>query len=161
MIPMPVVPEFAHEAGAIEALHRRGFDASFTAESGQVRVTGSTRRLRPEELRIRGFYRFEGASDPDDMSIVYALEARDGTRGVLVDAYGSYADPDVGAVLEHVPIDPLDAGGRRTRRRRMWWAGVAGGAVVGLAVVAALGARGRIAGAGRSPWSGQPGRKAA
>jgi hypothetical protein len=29
--------------------------------------------LRPEDVRIREFYRFEGVSDPDDLSVVYAL----------------------------------------------------------------------------------------
>ena len=38
------------------------------------------------------------------MSIVYAIESRDGTRGTLVDAFGVYADPAVGSILEHVPI---------------------------------------------------------
>ena len=36
-------------------------------------------------------YRFEGMSDPDDNAVVYALEAADGTKGVIVDAYGTYA----------------------------------------------------------------------
>jgi len=35
---------------------------------------------------------------------VYAIEATGGTRGTLVDAYGVYSDPDVGAFLERVPI---------------------------------------------------------
>jgi hypothetical protein len=43
-------------------------------------------------------------SDPDDASIVYAIEARDGTKGVLVDAFGLYASPEVGEFLEGVEI---------------------------------------------------------
>ena len=38
------------------------------------------------------------------MSIVYAIESRDGTRGTLVDAFGVYSNPAVTRVLEHVPI---------------------------------------------------------
>ena len=38
------------------------------------------------------------------MSIVYAIESRDGTRGTLVDAFGVYSNPAVSAVLEGVPI---------------------------------------------------------
>ena len=53
---------------------------------------------------IREFHRFEGVSDPDDMSIVYAIESRDGTRGTLVDAFGVYSNPAVSRVLERVPI---------------------------------------------------------
>jgi hypothetical protein len=53
---------------------------------------------------IREVHRFEGESDPDDMSVVYAIEGKDGTRGVIVDAFGIYADPHVGALLKQVPI---------------------------------------------------------
>jgi hypothetical protein len=37
------------------------------------------------------------------MAVVYALESTDGTRGVLVDAFGIYADPEVGALLSVIP----------------------------------------------------------
>ncbi len=63
-------------------------------------------------MRIVDYYRFEGASDPDDMSIIYALEARGGTRGILTDAFGSYADPAIGAVLDRMRV----ARGRGHRR---------------------------------------------
>jgi hypothetical protein len=49
------------------------------------------------------------------MSVIYALEARDGTRGTLTDAYGSYADPAVGAVVDRIPVAPV-AVPRRWRR---------------------------------------------
>jgi hypothetical protein len=131
---------FAREVAAIDALQRRGFSASFAAEDGRLRILGSRRRLRPGQVSIRDVYRFEGTSDPDDMSVVYALEARDGTRGVLVDAYGSYADPDVGAVLDRVPIDrPGWRESRTFRQATEWWPVVAGGAALGLGVLAALG----------------------
>jgi hypothetical protein len=38
-------------------------------------------RCTADEVTIRGYQRFEGASDPDDMAIVYAIESLDGTRG--------------------------------------------------------------------------------
>ena len=98
--------DYTSEAPAITALERRGFTAQFAAHGPHLRVTHSDRRFRPEDVRIRDYYRFEGVSDPDDMSVVYALEARDGTRGVLVDAFGSYADPAVGALLSRMLVEP-------------------------------------------------------
>ena len=53
---------------------------------------------------IRGYYRFEGTSDPDDMAIAYAIETKSGVRGILVDAFGVYSDPRTSAVLKDVPI---------------------------------------------------------
>ena len=39
-------------------------------------------------------------SDPDDSSVLYALEGPDGAKGLLVDAYGAYADASLGAALK-------------------------------------------------------------
>jgi hypothetical protein len=90
-------------AGTLDDLVRRGFTERFRVAGGGLRATeGKT--FRADELTIREFHRFEGVSDPDDMSIVYAIESRDGTRGTLVDAFGVYSNPDVSAVLEGVPI---------------------------------------------------------
>ena len=45
------------------------------------------------ELQIIKVYRFEGASDPSDMSILYVLETRDSAqRGYSLNAYGVYDD---------------------------------------------------------------------
>ena len=91
-------------AGTLADLADRGFTAASPWPG-----TGCARRepsgpSRAEDLTIREFHRFEGISDPDDMSIVYAIESRDGTRGTLVDAFGVYSNPAVTRVLERVPI---------------------------------------------------------
>jgi len=88
----------------LDDLARQGFGARFGVIGDGLRAIEGGRTFRADELMIRGYYRFEGVSDPDDMSIVYAIESRDGTRGTLVDAFGVYADPAVGAVLQNVPI---------------------------------------------------------
>jgi hypothetical protein len=88
----------------LDDLTRRGFTEHFEVASGRIRGAEGGRTFRPDELTIREFYRFEGVSDPDDMSIVYAIEGRDGTRGTLVDAFGVYADPAVSSALRTVPI---------------------------------------------------------
>ena len=59
------------------------------------RDVNSGKTSKAENLAIVEHYRFEGASDPDDMSIVYALESSDGTRGTIADAYGVYANPQL------------------------------------------------------------------
>jgi len=46
----------------------------------------------PQDVAITDFYRFEGYSDPQDNSILYLIETKDGRKGTLIDAYGAEAD---------------------------------------------------------------------
>jgi hypothetical protein len=107
--------DHSREAVALTALQRRGFADELVVRHGRVWVAGTRRTFRPADLIIRDYYRFEGASDPDDMSVIYAIEARDGTRGTLTDAFGAYADPAVGAVVDRIPVTPFAARGRWRR----------------------------------------------
>ena len=91
-------------AGVMQDLAARGFTEQFKAGPAGLFAVRTGQTFAPSEVTICEDYRFEGESDPDDMSIVYAIESRDGTRGTLVDAFGVYADPAVGSILEHVPI---------------------------------------------------------
>jgi len=91
-------------AGAIDDLARRGFTESLAVVWDELRTNKTQKIFRPDEVVIREYRRFEGVSDPDDMSIVYAMEAEGGIRGTLVDAYGVYADPAVSAFLSTVPV---------------------------------------------------------
>jgi hypothetical protein len=91
-------------AGTIELLRGRGYTASFEPSHQGLRVVGQEKIYRGEELSVRESYRFEGVSDPDDLAVAYAIEAADGTRGVLVDAFGPYADPAVAQVLSDIHV---------------------------------------------------------
>lgn len=91
-------------ATAVDDLVRRGFREDFRVVDGKLRALGSGETLGAEDVMIREFHRFEGVSDPDDMAIVYGVESASGLRGTLVDAFGVYADPGMGAFLEGVPF---------------------------------------------------------
>ena len=92
---------------AMEAhLRKEGFVADFRVSNNQLthlQRDGGTRKLwAPADVRIVDFYRFEGESNPDDMSILYAIECVDGTKGTISNSYGPMADTDVDAFLVEV-----------------------------------------------------------
>lgn len=91
-------------AEAIQELRGRGFTANFEFLDKAFRDVESGRTFQAEGLTIMEHYRFEGASDPDDMSVVYAIESEDGTRGIIADAFGVYANPELGGFLNNVRI---------------------------------------------------------
>lgn len=95
---------YTSEKDAIADLRRRGYAADFEIRDDTLRDVVSGRRFRPEELAIVEHHRFEGASDPEDMSVVYAIESSDGLRGIVVDAFGAYANPRLADLLEKVEV---------------------------------------------------------
>jgi hypothetical protein len=99
-------------AGVVDDLSRRGFTEHFAGVRGGLRALGSGKTFPADQIAVLERYRFEGASDPDDMAIVYALETRSGIRGTLADAFGVYADPAVGVVMRDVPFRPVGRGNR-------------------------------------------------
>jgi hypothetical protein len=125
---------YRSEAAAIKTLERKGFVDTFTVDGDMLRLSQSNRTFWPKELRIRDYFRFEGTSDPGDMSVIYALEAFDGTRGYLMDAFGTYADPRVSAVVQRIPTEPSS---ERASSRRLWWSAIA--LIVALTALIGLG----------------------
>jgi hypothetical protein len=101
---MPPPIEIATLAGMIDDLTARGFTEHFTVANGRLRAVSSGRTFPANEVVISEYLRFEGVSDPDDMSIVYAIETESGICGTLVNAFGVYADPLVAAFIEGVAV---------------------------------------------------------
>ena len=77
---------------ALQDLKKRGYEIDFNLHSDGSRCHSGDLHLHPEDFEIREMYRFEGMSSPDDNSVVYAIESKTGLKGVLVDAYGVYAE---------------------------------------------------------------------
>lgn len=76
---------------AIQGLRREGYTEDFNLKPHCLMCPSSKLELHPEEFHVDAFYRFEGMSNPDDNSILYAISG-EGIKGILVDAYGAYSD---------------------------------------------------------------------
>ncbi len=44
------------------------------------------------KFTIKNIFRYEGNTDPADEAIVYAIESKDGLKGILVAGYGMSSD---------------------------------------------------------------------
>ena len=85
-------------------LNKDGYTQDFNVVDGRLLTIGndSNKSYAPDEVTIVDFYRFEGESNPDDMSILYAIETHDGVKGTISTAYGVYADTDTDDFLKQV-----------------------------------------------------------
>lgn len=91
-------------AQCMNTLKKYGFEKDFNVlEGGKgLQAIDGGKIYEPHEISIVNFYRFEGESDPGDMSILYAIETSDGTRGTLSDAFGPYASRRVSEFIVNV-----------------------------------------------------------
>lgn len=78
------------EQDAIAALRDAGYTQDFFIVDEGVRCLAcESEILAPEAVTIDQTYRFEGESDPDDESVVFAVsQGPCGLKGVLVSAFG-------------------------------------------------------------------------
>ncbi|WP_316829445.1 phosphoribosylpyrophosphate synthetase [Pedobacter aquatilis] len=78
---------------ALADLDSRGYNLDFNLTTESLKCKEIDLFLMPEEFEIEEVYRFEGMNDPADSAVVYAISSNVGNlKGVLVDAYGVYAE---------------------------------------------------------------------
>ena len=89
---MPVKDEMNTLSQILNKLTVKGYDNEFRwTKDG---FTLNDKVYQPEDLTIVKTYRFEGESDPSDMSILYLIKANDDLIGYSIDAYGVYSNHD-------------------------------------------------------------------
>jgi len=89
---------------AINDLKARGYTKDFNLKPDCIECPSLELQWHPEHFTVDEFYRFEGMSDPDDSSILFAISSRDGIKGLLVDAYGVYAENLTDAMIQKLSI---------------------------------------------------------
>lgn len=77
---------------AVEALEKRGYTYDFNLEANGITHSGGRHAVSPDAFEVQEVYRFEGMTSTDDEAVVYAIETKNGLKGTLIDAYGTYAD---------------------------------------------------------------------
>jgi len=86
---------------ALNGLKERGYTTDFNISFDKLICTETNVCLDPHEFEITEVYRFEGATNPSDEAVVYAVESKSkNMKGVLVNAYGVYADPISDAMVK-------------------------------------------------------------
>jgi hypothetical protein len=62
----------------LEKLKQKRWDNEFIYEEDKGFTLGLGKHYQPEDLKVIKTYRFEGASDPGDMMVVYIILTNDG-----------------------------------------------------------------------------------
>ena len=86
---------------ALDGLKAQGYTEDFNLSQKTLECRRLALSLNPGEYSIDKVFRYEGNTDPDDESALYAISSHDGkVKGVLITAYGIYADDTSSALLQ-------------------------------------------------------------
>lgn len=110
---MPILENSSYNtlSQAINKLREQGYQEDFNQDANCLECKSLQRKYQPEAFTIVHTYRFEGMSSAGDNSVLYAIEANDGTKGLLVDAYGVYADSLSEEMIEKFRVEYRDPDG--------------------------------------------------
>ena len=87
---------------AIGDLDSRGYSKSFVYKQNALLCIETNEAFIATNVSIIEYHRFEGATDYEDMAIIYVIETNNGTKGTITDAFGTYASTELGNFLQQV-----------------------------------------------------------
>lgn len=96
-------PRYETLTEAIQDLASKGYTHDFNVIAHQNCLVchNSKLSLSPDEFQIDSTYRFEGDTDPGDEMILFAISSSThGVKGIVVNAFGIYADSESSEIVE-------------------------------------------------------------
>ena len=86
-------------------LRKEGYVEDFNLQQNCLDCRNGQFKVFADEFKVDKFFRFEGASNPSDSSILYAISSDSKhIKGLLVNAYGIYSEPVTDEMLEKLEM---------------------------------------------------------
>ncbi|GGW69798.1 hypothetical protein DFQ11_1069 [Winogradskyella epiphytica] len=92
-----------HEKDNIKIYEEKGYTAGFHFKEGNLIGNNSKHVYTPKDINIVAEHRYEGISNPDDMSILYIIETSKGEKGTFLLGYGPNADLELAEFFKNIP----------------------------------------------------------
>jgi len=86
-------------------LRKQGYVEDFNLQQNCLECRNGQFKVFADEFKVDNYYRFEGASNPSDSAILYAISSdKHQLKGVLVNAYGIYSEPVTDEMMQKLDI---------------------------------------------------------
>ncbi|GGG58407.1 hypothetical protein [Bizionia arctica] len=92
-----------NELDVIKKYQDKGYTSNFKCENDLLIELESKNTYQPEQITIEREHRFEGLSNPSDMSILYIIKTDDDFKGMVTASYGAKSDTDVDDFFKRIP----------------------------------------------------------
>lgn len=91
-----------NELEILKQYEAKGYNTNFRIEDGKLCNSKNKNCLEASAIYIVAEHRFEGMSNPSDLSILYIIEADD-MKGTLLVPYGVSADLETTEFIKNIP----------------------------------------------------------
>ncbi|MCX7550091.1 hypothetical protein [Xanthomarina sp. F2636L] len=92
-----------NELDLIKKYQDKGYTSNFKCENGSIIELKTKKEYLPKQIIIEREHRFEGMSNPSDMSILYVIKTDDGAKGMVTANYGVNSDTDTNEFFKSIP----------------------------------------------------------
>lgn len=92
-----------HEKDLIRRYEEKGYSHSYRYENDKLVDSNTDKVYTPDAIFIVAEHRYEGMSNPSDLSILYVIETKDGGKGTLLMGYGPSANLELSEFFKNVP----------------------------------------------------------
>lgn len=90
---------------AINGLKAEGYTEDFNLKENHIACSTGKYQLSPDDFKVDNVFRFEGNSDPEDQSVLYAISSEKfKVKGLLVNAYGIYSDNAANEIIKKLNV---------------------------------------------------------
>ncbi len=93
----------------IEIFKGEGFIYEFCIKDKKLYCVSIDRKYEPKQLVIEKTESNMEEPDAPGNTTIYAIAANDGAKGILIDAYNLYSEPDAAGILQEIPVKNLKA----------------------------------------------------
>ncbi|SFW40355.1 hypothetical protein [Cellulophaga fucicola] len=87
----------------IEKYQDKGYKSNYNVKDDSLLDVATKKKYKPEEVTVVKEYRYEGMSNPSDMSILYIIETADNNKGTALIGYGPSGDINAAEFFKAIP----------------------------------------------------------
>lgn len=91
-----------NELEVIKQYDALGYNSNFYIKNGTLHNSDSDASIEPKNINVVAEHRFEGMSNPSDLSILYVIQTKD-SKGTILVPYGPNADSDTVKFINSIP----------------------------------------------------------
>ena len=101
---MSISNEYAkHESDYIKKYQEKGYTANYKVVDGELVDLETKETFKAEAVKIVAEHRYEGMSNPSDMSILYVLETTSESKGTFLAGFGPTANLEDAEFFNAIP----------------------------------------------------------